>query len=132
MKYVSEVPRLKIALDLGVIQSCKSLGISTSQYYRWRDEVIRFHAGENDALIAKSRVPKCKGRITPAEVREEVIVLCKSGIYPSAKAIADKMRSGGSRITTKTVIEILEEEELYGWKIVIGRDGQPRKIRGIL
>jgi hypothetical protein len=94
--------------------------------------VIRFHAGENDALIAKSRVPKCKGRITPAEVREEVIVLCKSGIYPSAKAIADKMRSGGSRITTKTVIEILEEEELYGWKIVIGRDGQPRKIRGIL
>jgi hypothetical protein len=79
-----------------------------------------------------SRAPKHNARTTSEDIRQEVVSLCTSGNYSSAKAIADDMRTGGSRITTKTVIDILEQAGLYGWKVVIGRDGQARKIRGIL
>jgi len=129
---VLKVRRLKADGCHSVRSACEHVGIASSQYYRWREQLDRYNRGDKNALSAMSRAPKHNARTTSEDIRQEVVSLCTSGNYSSAKAIADDMRTGGSRITTKTVIDILEQAGLYGWKVVIGRDGQARKIRGIL
>lgn len=131
-KAIQEVFELQAA-GFTIQAACRKAGISRSQYYRWCLDYRRVLKGEKAALEPKSRRPKRLARKTPEHLCRSVIELATSGQFLSAHAIAQELLGCGSKITTKTVIAILERENLYGW--ITRRDEAGKllmKKRGLL
>lgn len=113
--------------------ACSQVGVSRSQYYRWLAEYRKVLKGDINAMQPKSRRPKRLARQTSSSMRQQVLQLARSRKFSSANAISNKLREQGYKITTKTVISILEGEGLYGWIVIRDEAGKLlTKKRGLI
>lgn len=117
-----------------ITQACKDVGLARSTYNRWRDSV---HENINETGVAvvpppKSRAPKRNGMALPADMRQRIADLARSGLYANPSQIGKALRAEGVSISDNTVRNNLEAAELYGYRTVVGSDGKPIKKKVIL
>lgn len=112
-----------------VLGACKRVGVDRSTYYRWRERVERYEAGDPDAIQHRSSRPRKHGRRKPDSIRREVVRLARSGRFRSPTAIARYMTKRGSRLDPGTAIRILEEAGLYGFVTKQVPGGKGKKVR---
>lgn len=112
-----------------VSEACERVGIRRDDYYRWLRALNR---DGKDAFAEKSRRPKKMARVTPEAVKAQVKAMARSGRYANPNRICEAMRAKGSRITTKTVIGILEDAGLYEFKTQTRIDGHVIKRKVML
>ncbi len=94
--------------------ACRAEGIHQATFYRWLARLKQAEDSHTAALSPKSRRPKTLARLTPQSLRHEVISLARGGSFQSANQITEALRRSGHRTTCSTVINILEEEGLFG------------------
>ena len=129
------VKGIEAGVDAGywtVAEACAEFGVDRSTYYRWRERVARYEAGDARALDARSSRPRRHGRRKRNDLREEVVRLAKTGEFGSPTAIARYLREQGTSMHPGTAIRILEVEGLYGYVTKVDRAGNRRKVRGLL
>lgn len=126
MKLVRKVDDLRDAPS-DVRYACALVGINTTQYYRWCEQLAMTKAGDKEALEPKSRRPKTYGNTISEHTRKRVIWEAQSGHHRTANRLKEYLAGCDVKISLPKVIEILENAGLYGTVEVRNRDG--RKVR---
>jgi transposase-like protein len=110
--------------------ACMRAGITPKQYYQWK-ELLR--KGGSAALQPKSKRPKTFGNQISESIRQQVISEAQSGRHDSANQIKIYLESCDVKVSSPTVIKILEDANLYGFVNVRDKDGKlVTKRRGFL
>ena len=114
-------------------EACDGAGVSRTTYSRWRDKL---QANENylekGEIPEKSRRPKRLARATSPTTRHYVVYEAGKPHHTSANGIARHLKENGILISTAKVIEILEEEGLYGEIHSANARGELVRKRGLL
>ena len=113
-----------------VAEACAERSVDRSTYYRWRERVARYEAGDRAAIQPRPSSPRRHGRQTPDNIREEVVRLAKTGRFASPTAIARHLTRQGTPIHAGTVIGIVEDAGLYGYVTKTLPNGESKKVRG--
>ena len=110
--------------------ACELVGISPKQYYEWKRLL---EAGGEAALEPKSRRPTSYGNQVNDATRQKVVSEAKSGNHKSPNQLKLGLKTRGVRISLPTIIEILEEADLYGFIEVRDGDGKlVKRRRGLI
>lgn len=80
--------------ELGVTRLCKSLSVSRSGFYAWRDRPPSAHAGEDNRLGVLVREAHAKGRKAYGSPRIHV-ALAKQKVFVSRKRVIRLMQDAG-------------------------------------
>ena len=112
---------------------CKEVGVSLSSYRRWLNELMSNEDFQKKQKIdTKSRRPHVFARALSASTKQRVIEEAGKDCHQSANSITRQLKAEGVRISTSTVIEVLEEAGLYGVITTYRKDGMPVRKSGLL
>ena len=114
-----------------VKDACTAVGISTSSYYKWREQAFDRFNGNPTALEAQSRRPKAFGNRYSGDIEQQVIDSAMTGQYLSASSLKGALADRGLELTVPTIIRILEDQGLYGYVFRENSKGVVKKVRGI-
>lgn len=108
-----------------VRQACELVGISESQYYRWRRELAPIYGSH---LVFPQRfIDGYKGNRTPEHVEDAVIRLAQTGRFAYATEVsAYLLHWKAIKVRPATVRSILRRAGLYG-KIEVENEGSGAK-----
>lgn len=117
-----------------VTQACEDLGLARSNYNRWLDAVKENIKETGVAVVPppKSRAPKRNGMALPADMRQRIEDMARSGLYANPSQIGKALREEGISVSDNTVRNNLEAADLYGYRTVVGSDGKLIKKKVIL
>lgn len=100
-----------------VKQACRAVGVSPTNYRRWRDALYANpDFVQQKAIEIESRSPKRFARQVGACTKQRIIDMANQPEHTSANSITKQLKNEGITIGTAKVIEILEEEGLV-WEI---------------
>lgn len=116
-----------------ITQACKDLGLARSNYNRWRDSVQENINETGVAVVPppKSRAPKKNGKALTALVRQRIEDIARSGLYANPTHIGKVLREAGISVSDNAVRNTLERAGLYGYRTVVGSDGNTIKKKVI-
>jgi len=80
----------------------------------------------------KSRAPKRNGMALPADMRQRIEDIARSGLYTNPSQIGKALREAGISVSDNTVRNNLEAAGFYKYRSVTGSDGKPIKKKVIL
>jgi len=114
-------------------EACEKLGISPDSYRRWRDKLAANpERVKQEEIHDDSRRPKRLARQVSVSTRQRVIEVANQPQYKSANRITQQLKVEDIAIGTAKVIEILEEEGLYGEIQIKDASGEYKRKRGLL
>ncbi|MFA5704507.1 MAG: hypothetical protein WC982_13445, partial [Advenella sp.] len=87
---------------------------------------------DDGVVPIQSRAPKRNGRALPADVRQRIKDMARSGLYANPSQMGKALKEEGIRVSDNTVRNNLEAAGLYGYRTVVGSDGKPIKKKVIL
>lgn len=96
-----------------VRQACERMGISESQYYKWRRKLAPIYGSH---LVFPQRfIDGYKGNRTPRHIEELVIAWSESGHFAYATELSAALRQRkGVKVPPRLVRTILKRAGLYG------------------
>lgn len=109
------------------------MGVSRTSFRRWRDRLnTNPEYKQREAIEMDSTRPICHARQVSANTRQRIIEEAQNTHHTSASSITRQLKAEGIAISTAKVIEILEEEGLYGMIQVRDSKGGIKRKRGLL
>lgn len=117
-----------------VTQACKDVGLARSNYHSWLGAVKENIKESGEAVVPppKSRAPKKNGMALPDDVRQRIEDMARSDLYANPSQIGKALREEGICVSDNAVRNNLEAAGLYGYRTVVGSDGEPIKKKVIL
>ncbi|UQI40517.1 transposase [Vreelandella venusta] len=113
--------------------ACAEAGISRTTFSRWRNKLQAHNAYLEDGMIPdESRRPKHLARQLSSSTRQRIVDEASNSQHTSANKIAKLLKGQGLSISTSKVIEVLEEEGLYGEIQVTNKRGEKVRKRGLI
>lgn len=112
--------------------ACAEAGISRTTYSRWRNKLLAHNAYlEYEVIPEESRRPKHLARQLNSSTRQRIVEEASNPQHTSANKIAKHLKSQGLPVSTSKIIEVLEEEGLYGEIQVSNKRGEKVRKRGL-
>lgn len=131
--YVIDISEFIVDNRCTIREACDHFGIPPANYRRWRNKLAENQSYmTSESIPEESRRPDRLARKISASTRQRVIEEAHDFKHKSANSIVKHLSTEGIAISVATVIDILEEEGLYGKIYTEQSDGSFKVKRGLL